>query len=69
MPKKVNPKGKKVTRRDFLKGFGGGALGTVVGPKLLAQDIGFITTKEGKVPLYSKKQISLTVNGKAISLV
>jgi hypothetical protein len=49
------------TRRDFLKGFGSGTLGAAIAPKLLAQKADSIQTKEGKVPVYSKKQIKLTV--------
>jgi xanthine dehydrogenase YagT iron-sulfur-binding subunit len=61
--------GKSFTRRDFLKGFGSGTLGAAIAPKLLAQKAESIQTKEGKVPLFSKKQIKLTVNGKEFTLV
>jgi len=66
-------KGKKkkrgtVTRRDFLKGLGGGAVGTAFVPKLLAQDESSLQTKKGNIPVYSKKKITLTVNGKQHSL-
>jgi xanthine dehydrogenase YagT iron-sulfur-binding subunit len=54
-----------VSRRDFIKGMGTGALGTAVLPPLLGQTI---TTKKGRVPVYDKKTISLTVNGKATRL-
>ena len=62
-------KRKTFTRRGFLKGFGGGALSAAVMPKLLAQDAVSLRLKEGIVPLYSKKQITLTVNGNKFSLV
>jgi len=62
-------KGNALTRRDFLKGFGTGALGAAVAPKLLAQEAESIQTKEGKIPVYSKKQITLTVNEKKISMI
>jgi xanthine dehydrogenase YagT iron-sulfur-binding subunit len=59
-----NPNGKSpggVSRRDFIKGMGTGALGTAVLPQLFAQDA--IQTKKGRVPVYDKKNIALTVNG------
>lgn len=62
------PKGKEVTRRDFLKGIGGGALGTAVVPKFFIKDK-FIQTKEGKIPLLSKKKILITVNDKKYAIV
>ena len=69
MEKSKKRKRKTFTRRDFLKGLGGGALSTTVVPQLLAQDIDSLRTKKGNIPLYSKKQISLTVNEKKFSLV
>lgn len=69
MEEKKKKKKKTFTRRDFLKGFGGGALGAAVVPKLLAQEVSSLETKSGKVPLYSKKEISLIVNERQISLV
>ena len=59
----------KKTRRDFLKGFGSGAIGAAFVPKLLAQEVSSLQTKSGKIPLYSRKEITLTVNEKPISLV
>lgn len=69
MEEKKKKKRKIFTRRDFLKGFGGGALGAAVVPKLLAQEVSSLETKSGKVPLYSRKGISLIVNERQISLV
>jgi xanthine dehydrogenase YagT iron-sulfur-binding subunit len=63
------PNGKRaggVSRRDFIKGMGSGALGTAVLPPLFGQTI---ATKKGRVPVYDKKPITLTVNGRAMSLV
>lgn len=62
-------KGKAFTRRDFLKGFGSGTLGAALAPKLLAQKAESIKTREGEVPIFSKKQIHFTVNGKDYTLV
>jgi xanthine dehydrogenase YagT iron-sulfur-binding subunit len=64
-----NKKGKAYTRRDFLKGFGGGTIGAAVVPKMLAQEMAAIDTEKGKIPVYTKKEISLTVNGKKHTLV
>ncbi|HVP91329.1 MAG TPA: (2Fe-2S)-binding protein [Terriglobales bacterium] len=50
-----------VSRRDFIKGVGTGALGTAVLPRLFAQDA--IATKKGRVPVFDKKAVTLTVNG------
>ncbi len=54
-----------VSRRDFIKGMGTGALGTAVLPPLLGQTI---VTRKGRVPVYEKKTITLTVNGRPVSL-
>jgi xanthine dehydrogenase YagT iron-sulfur-binding subunit len=62
-------KGKSYTRRDFLKGFGGGAIGAAVVPRILAQEPSSIETQSGKIPVYTKKQITLTVNGQKFALV
>jgi len=67
---KVKEKRRKTfTRRDFLKGFGGGAISAAVLPKLLAQEMSSLRTKKGNIPLYSRKEITLTVNGKKVRLV
>ncbi len=55
-----------VTRRDFLKGMGTGALGSAVLPGLMAQDA--IPTKKGRVPVFDRKTISLNVNGETRTL-
>jgi xanthine dehydrogenase YagT iron-sulfur-binding subunit len=67
--KKSDKKGKAFTRRDFLKGFGGGAIGAAVVPKILAQESTSIATGNGKIPLYKAKKISLIVNGEKHTLV
>jgi aerobic-type carbon monoxide dehydrogenase small subunit (CoxS/CutS family) len=69
LQKQKKKKRKTFTRRDFLKGFGGGAIGAAVTPSLLAQDKIDLPTPEGKIPLFSQKQITLTVNGKKLTLV
>jgi len=62
MMEKKSKKRKTFTRRDFLKGFGGGVLSAAVVPKHLPKDRPALQTKEGKIPLYSRKQITITVN-------
>ncbi len=59
----MSKKKKIVTRRDFLKGFGGGALGAAVVPKILTQETASLEIKKKKIPLISQKRVSLTVNG------
>lgn len=54
-----------VTRRDFIKGMGSGAIGTAVLQPLLGQTI---ATPKGRVPVYDKKTIALTVNGRKVNL-
>jgi len=63
MEKKEHKPTNPVTRRDFIKGFGGGAVGAAIVPKLLAQESESLQTKSGKIPVYSRKKISMTVNG------
>jgi len=64
MEKKNRKKGKSIKRRDFLKGFGSGAVGVAVAPKFSVQEKKTISTEEGDIPVYSKKKISLLINGK-----
>jgi xanthine dehydrogenase YagT iron-sulfur-binding subunit len=68
MMDKKNKKGKTFTRRDFIKGFGGGAFSAAVVPKFLSQDLTAQQTKEGKILLYSRKQITITINQQDYSL-
>src|SRR5512143_1757641 len=54
-----------VTRRDFIKGMGSGAIGSAVLQPLLAQTV---PTQKGRVPVYGRKTITLTVNGQKTTL-
>ena len=66
MEKRPNtPRPGGVSRRDFMKGIGSGALGTAVLAPLRGQTI---ATKKGRVPVYDRKTIALTVNGQKLSL-
>ena len=69
MDKNKSKKGSAFTRRDFLIGFGGGALGTAVAPHLLSQERELMPTKEGEVPVFSKKRIDFKVNGRGITCI
>ncbi|NTU51913.1 MAG: (2Fe-2S)-binding protein [Candidatus Aminicenantes bacterium] len=62
-PNRKDPGG--VSRRDFIKGVGRGALGPAVQAPLRGQTI---ATKKGRVPVYERKTITLTVNAKKIDL-
>ncbi|MGZ5488926.1 MAG: (2Fe-2S)-binding protein [Candidatus Aminicenantales bacterium] len=66
MPKKLTECPRPgVTRRDFIKGMGSGAIGTAVLQPLLGQTI---ATRKGRVPVYDRKTITLTVNGRKVDL-
>lgn len=66
MPKKPTDSPRPgVTRRDFIKGMGSGAIGTAVLQPLLGQTI---ATQKGRVPVYDRKTITLTVNGRKVDL-
>jgi xanthine dehydrogenase YagT iron-sulfur-binding subunit len=69
MTEKPKSKKREVSRRDFIKGMGGGALGAAVAPKLLAQDVSSVQTSAGSVPVFTKKEVALSINGKSHSLV
>jgi len=56
--------GKPVTRRDFLKGIGGGTVGAAIVPEVFSQEAASIQTKQGPVPLYAAKRVTISVNEK-----
>lgn len=56
-----------VSRRDFIKGVGTGALGTAILPQLFAEET--VVTKKGRIPVFDKKNITLTVNGRPQSVL
>jgi xanthine dehydrogenase YagT iron-sulfur-binding subunit len=69
MSKNVKGKTKAVSRRDFLKGFGSGALGAAVVPKLLASNVSSLQTEQGRVLLFERKEIIISVNEKEFRLI
>jgi aerobic-type carbon monoxide dehydrogenase small subunit (CoxS/CutS family) len=60
---------RQVTRRDFIKGFGGGALGAAVVPRLWTQDSDTLATGSGDVQVFTTKQVAFSLNGRSVSLV
>jgi len=60
---------KSFTRRDFLKGMGGGAIGTSIAARLLPGSTGAVMSVQEDIPLYTRKKISFELNGKMMSLV
>jgi xanthine dehydrogenase YagT iron-sulfur-binding subunit len=68
MEKKPPKKRKTYTRRAFLKGLGGGAAGTALATQFLSQPLLSSQTGIPAVPVYSKKAVTFTLNGKTISL-
>jgi xanthine dehydrogenase YagT iron-sulfur-binding subunit len=58
---------KTYSRRTFMKGFGGGILGTAALPRFLHPDL--IGTQAGEVKVYSRKKITISVNGEKADLV
>jgi xanthine dehydrogenase YagT iron-sulfur-binding subunit len=68
MEKVKKKKRKIVSRRDFLKGLGGGAIGATVASRLLSQNLNALQSSEAKIPVYSKKFITLIVNGKTFPI-
>lgn len=62
-------KGRKgISRRDFLKGIGSGAVSTAVATHLIQPASARSTRQEGELPLLARKVISFVLNGKEISV-
>ncbi len=59
---------KGISRRDFLKGLGSGALGTAMSTHLIKPASADLERQEGNLPLLPKKNISFVLNGKQISV-
>lgn len=60
---KKRPK-KGISRRDFLKGIGGGAVGTALSAHLLPPALASAGAQAGSPPLLSSKRITFSLNGK-----
>jgi len=61
-------KGRTVTRRAFLQGLGGGAAGAALATRILGQGAGAGQAGVSLSPAVGRKTITVTVNGKSISL-
>lgn len=61
-------KKKTITRRDFIKGLGGGAAGTALASRLLGHPAESLTRGLDQPPILSRKSISFSLNGQAVSL-
>ena len=64
MEKIQTKKKKSVSRRDFLKGLGGGAAGAAIAARVLGQTQAPTQGIEVPVKTFTKKAITLMVNGK-----
>lgn len=64
--KKKTKKG--ISRRDFLKRVGGGAIGTAVTTHLIKPASALKIRQEGEFPLQTKKTIRFTLNGRALTV-
>jgi len=68
MDKSKKKKHETYTRRSFLKGMGGGALGVTVASRLLGKDSAHAESEEGELATLAKKRITFIVNGKSVTL-
>lgn len=68
MEKTPRKKRKTYTRRAFLKGLGGGAAGTALATRLLGQTQMTSQSDISAAPVFSKKTVTLIVNGKSFSV-
>ncbi|MGB7296899.1 MAG: (2Fe-2S)-binding protein [Candidatus Aminicenantales bacterium] len=64
-PKK---KAKTVSRRDFLKGLGGGAAGAALATRIKGQPAAAEQTGTDLPPAFLSKTVSFSVNGKSVSV-
>jgi len=62
IPKKRKP----VTRRAFIQGMGGGAVGAGVVSRLLGKEPRPLPAGSGEMEVFEKKRIALTVNGRKV---
>ena len=68
MERAAKKKRKTFSRRDFLKNLGGGVVGVGVASKILGEDIVSLQAGPGDPEIFSKKRVSLTVNGKKLGV-
>jgi xanthine dehydrogenase YagT iron-sulfur-binding subunit len=68
MEKAKPRKQKTITRRAFLRGMGGGAAGAAVTTRLLRPNLSAAQTEADAAPVYAKKSIRFTLNGRGVSI-
>jgi len=68
MEKTSRKKRKTYTRRAFLRGLGGGAAGAALATGLLGQAQPASKSGISAAPIFSKKAVTFTVNGKKVAL-
>ncbi len=68
METQAKRKKKTITRRDFIKGLGGGAAGTALASRLLSHPAETLTKELAQPSIVSRKSISFSVNDQAVSL-
>jgi xanthine dehydrogenase YagT iron-sulfur-binding subunit len=68
MEKTKKKKSKVYTRRAFLQGMGGGAAGAAVATRLLGPSLSAAQAGGDAAPIYTKKSISFTLNGRSVSI-
>jgi xanthine dehydrogenase YagT iron-sulfur-binding subunit len=61
-------KGRTVTRRAFLRGLGGGAAGAALATRIRGHNVGGGQAGVSLPPALAQKNITLKVNGKAVSV-
>ncbi len=67
MPSENRKPKKGISRRDFLKGMGGGAVGTAISAHLLQPAFARSEQQKPHLPLTEKKSIKFILNGQEIS--
>jgi xanthine dehydrogenase YagT iron-sulfur-binding subunit len=68
LEKAKRKKPKVYTRRAFLQGMGGGAAGAAVATRLLGHRISAVQAEADAAPVYTKKSINFTLNGRSVSI-
>ncbi len=68
MERMTRKKGKVYSRRAFLKGMGGGAAGAALATGWLGRRVDAAQAASEAAPVYTKKEITFTLNGRSVSL-
>lgn len=68
MERSSRKKKKTISRRDFIKGLGGGAAGTALVSRMLGRPPEGWTAEVQEPPVVARKPVSFSLNGRAVSL-